>query len=208
MNHLAHTLLAGDDDGLRLGGLMGDFVRGAPDPSLPPEVVAGIRLHRAIDVFTDRHPEVVAAHGLFEPPYRRYAGILLDMWFDHCLARDFARWSEVPLAEFSAQVRALLRRRDPFLPQGLRRFRAYMEAHDLPAGYARRDELGAALQGISQRLQRANPLGDALPVLVPLDQRLKAHFSAFFPELRAYAQAWIRGDADLAPAGPDRADNG
>lgn len=193
MNHLAHALLAGNDEGLRLGGLMGDFVRGAPDPALPPDVAAGIRLHRAIDVFTDSHPEVIAARALFDPPYRRYAGIMLDMWFDHCLARDFARWSELPLADFSAGVQALLRRRDALLPEGLRRFRAYMETHDLPAGYAHREEVGRALQGISQRLQRPNPLDAALTVLVPLDRRLQAHFSGFFPDLHAHARAWIGG---------------
>ena len=61
MNHLAHALLAGDDEGLRLGGLMGDFVHGQPDPALPERVIAGIRLHRAIDVYTDSHPEVAQA---------------------------------------------------------------------------------------------------------------------------------------------------
>ena len=145
MNHLAHVLLAGDDELLQLGGLMGDFVRGTPDPALPPGLAAGIHLHRAIDGFTDNHPAVVAARAMFEPPYRRYAGILLDMWFDHCLARDFARWSPVPLEAFSDGVRALLHRRDALLPDDLRRFRGYMEAHGLPAGYADRTEIGRAL---------------------------------------------------------------
>jgi acyl carrier protein phosphodiesterase len=191
MNHLAHALLAGDDEWLRLGGLMGDFVHGSPDPALPPRVAAGIRLHRAIDGFTDGHPEVAAARALFAPPYRRYAGILLDMWFDHCLARDFARWSAVPLEAFSADVRGLLHRHDALLPEALRRFRGYMEAHDLPAGYARREEVGRALLGIAHRLRRANPLDAALPVLVGLDGPLRARFSAFFPELRAFAEGWV-----------------
>ncbi|MBA2077023.1 MAG: hypothetical protein BGP10_07845 [Rhodanobacter sp. 68-29] len=191
MNHLAHLLLAGPDEPLRLGGLLGDFVRGAPDPALPPRVAQGIRLHRAIDAYTDSHPEVVAARARFAPPYRRYAGIALDVWFDHCLARDFARWSAQPLAAFSGDALGLLWRQDAQLPPALRRFRAYMQAHDLPAGYARREEIGKALEGIAGRLQRDNPLDRMLPLLAALDAPLQAHFDAFFPQLQAFAQEWM-----------------
>ncbi|HET6431800.1 ACP phosphodiesterase [Dyella sp.] len=209
MNHLAHALLAGDDDALRLGGLLGDFVRGSPDDGWPPEVVAGIRLHRAIDVYTDAHPQVLAAKARLAPPYRRYAGILLDMWFDHCLARDFPRWAAVPLADFSGELRGLLADREPQLPPALRRFLAYMHAHDLPAGYARSDVLGRALAGIGQRLQRSNPLADALPVLQAQAPALDAHFEAFFPELQAFAAGWIAratiGPPGIAPTGIEAA---
>lgn len=195
MNHLAHALLAGDDEQLRLGGLLGDFVHGPVDGlSLPPRVIDGIRLHRAIDVHTDAHPEVVQARALLPSPYRRYAGILLDMWFDHLLARDFARWSDQPLADFSSDVRGLLHRHDALLPPALRRFRDYMDARDLPAAYADRGVLGDALAGIGQRLSRANPLDSAMPVLVDHEAALQQHFDAFFPQLRKFAQAW--------PAGP------
>jgi acyl carrier protein phosphodiesterase len=195
VNHLAHALLAGDEDELRLGGMLGDFVHGKLDPAhFPPRVIDGIRLHRAIDVFTDTHDEVAAARRLLPSPYRRFGGILLDIWFDHLLARDFARWSTQPLAIYSDDLRALLHRRDALLPDGLKRFRAYMDAHDLPAGYAEREQIGRALLGVSGRLSRANPVGTALPVLAELEAPLQVHFEAFFPQLREFAQAW-RGAA-------------
>lgn len=191
MNHLAHALLAGDDELLRLGGLMGDFVHGQPDQALPEGVVAGIRLHRAIDVYTDSHPEVMAARTLLPAPFRRYGGILLDMWFDHLLARDFPRWSRHALGNYSAGLRELLYRHEALLPPGLLRFRQYMEAHALPAGYARPEEMGAAFDGISQRLRRANPVADALPVLQGLERPLQASFEVFFPQLEGFAAQWI-----------------
>ncbi|HET6553546.1 MAG TPA: ACP phosphodiesterase [Dyella sp.] len=191
MNHLAHTLLAGDDELLQLGGLMGDFVHGQPDPSLPERLVTGIRLHRAIDVYTDSHPEVAAARERLPAPYRRYGGILLDMWFDHLLARDFPRWSEQALDAYSMGVRQMLDRHDALLPPSLQRFRLYMEAHALPAGYARPEEMAAAFDGISQRLRRANPVSGALPVLSGLERPLQAHFEAFFPQLQAFSARWI-----------------
>lgn len=192
MNYLAHALLAGDDDGLRLGGMLGDFVRG-PTESLPfpASVRLGIRLHRAIDVHTDAHPDVLAAKALLPPPYRRYAGILLDMWFDHCLARDFSRWSQQPLGEFSHQLRALLHEHHDELPSSLQRFMLYMDVNSLPAGYADPAVLGRALTGIGQRLTRANPLASAMPILVAWEMELQACFEAFFPELQVFAREWI-----------------
>lgn len=197
MNHLAHTLLAGDDEALQLGGMLGDFVHGAPDPArFAPRVIDGIRLHRAIDVYTDAHAEVLAAKAQLPPPYRRYAGILLDMWFDHCLARDFSHWSGQSLTQRSDALRALLRRRGRLLPPGLQRFSAYMEQHDLPAAYADRAVLGQALAGIGQRLSRANPLDSAVPVLVEHEAVLQRHFEAFFPQVQVFAREWIARHAE------------
>jgi acyl carrier protein phosphodiesterase len=196
MNHLAHVLLAGADEQLRLGGMLGDFVHGPVTAlALPPRVIDGIRLHRAIDVHTDAHAEVAQARTLLPAPYRRYAGILLDMWFDHLLARDFRRWSEQPLAGFSADVRDLLQRNDALLPPDLRRFRGYMEARDLPAGYADRNVLGQALAGIGQRLRRANPLDSAMPPLIAQEAALQRHFDAFFPQLQVFTREWLLGHA-------------
>src|SRR6187402_2836199 len=161
MNILAHALLAGDDAALRLGGVMGDFVRGTPDLALPAGVRDGIYLHRAIDVFTDSHDAVRAARERLPAPFRRYAGILLDMWFDHCLARDFANWSGRPLDEFSTALRVEMHAATPILPDALKRFLGYMDANELPAGYLQADAIGKALRGISQRLSRANPVAEA-----------------------------------------------
>ncbi|MFA6229203.1 MAG: ACP phosphodiesterase [Rhodanobacter sp.] len=192
MNHLAHALLAGDDEALRLGGMLGDFVHGQPDTAIfPAQVITGIRLHRAIDTYTDAHPVMLAAKAQLPSPYRRYAGILLDMWFDHCLARDFSRWHGLPLEPYSLALRSQLRRNEPLLPPALRRFMVYMEANDLPAGYADLTVLERALAGIGRRLRRASPLDSALPLLLDRQALLQEHFELFYPQLQAFAQDWI-----------------
>lgn len=192
LNHLAHALLAGDDDALRLGALLGDFVRGEADAvAVPARVIAGIRLHRAIDSHTDAHPAVLAAKAQLPSPYRRYAGILLDMWFDHCLARDFSRWHAQPLQPYSLALRRLLRRNEPLLPPALRQFLGYMEANDLPAAYAELAVLERALAGIGRRLRRPNPLAVALPALLERQALLQACFEQLYPSLQAFARDWI-----------------
>lgn len=196
MNHLAHALLAGDDPDWRLGGLLGDFVHGPVPSGLRTGVEHGIRLHRAIDVYTDAHPVVVALRGRFAAPFRRYAGILIDVWFDHVLAREFARWCDTPLATFSDSVIDLLQQHRDELPPDLQRFAFYMERAGLPAAYADSAVVGRALAGIGTRLSRANPLDQSLPVLQALDAELQAGFDAFFPELKAFADGW-RSEAVL-----------
>lgn len=187
MNVLAHALLAAPDAELMLGSLIGDFVRGRIDPALPPNVRAGIALHRAVDGYTDSHAEVAAARALFAPPFRRYAGILLDVWFDHLLARQWARFGEGDLDEFSDAVRAILDANAALVPERMRSFAAYLRANELPAAYRHTAVIGRALHGMSHRLSRANPLADALPVLVDLHAPLQERFEAFFPDLRNFA---------------------
>lgn len=200
MNVLAHALVAGPSPPLQVGGVMGDFVRGRPDPALPEALRAGIRLHRAVDAFTDAHPQVVAARRLFDPPWRRYAGVLIDVWFDHLLAQDFRRHAGTDLDAFSRILRGHLRAHDERIPSRMRRFVDYMERHDLPAGYADRAMIGQVLEGLSRRLSRANPLAEALPQLDARDAALARHFEAFFPELDAYAARW-RSDHDAPRPG-------
>lgn len=190
MNHLAHALLAGPDDALRLGGLMGDFVRGPIGPNLPTGIRRGIALHRAIDSFTDQHSEVRTLKTQFEPPFRRYAGIFIDIWFDHLLAKDFSRWSVIPLQAFSDEVIRLLQTHESELPDALNRFARYLHARRLPAAYAEREVISEVLTGVGSRLQRANPLAQGLLEISRLEPELAQAFSRFFPELTNFAAHW------------------
>jgi acyl carrier protein phosphodiesterase len=187
VNLLAHALLAAPDADLMLGSLIGDFVRGRIDPALRPKVRAGIALHRAIDAYTDAHEEIAAMRARFAPPFRRYAGILIDVWFDHLLARQWPRYGEGELDDFSERVRALLDANADVVPERMRRFVAYLHRHDLPAAYRHTSVIGDVLRGMSERLIRANPLDEALPVLVAKHGALQQCFDVFFPDLRNFA---------------------
>lgn len=178
-----------------LGSLLGDFVRGAVADDLRPGVERGLRLHRAIDAHTDGHPVVAELRAGIPAPFRRFAGILLDIWFDHLLARDFPRWCATPLKIYSADLRALLHRHHAELPQPLQRFLAYMDQYDLPAGYGSLFQVERAIAGVGMRLSRANPLGEALPVLQAQAPRLQQGFDAFFPQLQRFARHWLEAAA-------------
>jgi acyl carrier protein phosphodiesterase len=189
LNHLAHALLAGSDPDMKLGGMLADFWRGAPDLSWRTKVREGVILHRNIDVYTDSHPEVAAARNLFEPPYRRFAGVLLDIYFDHALARYWRDYSELSIDALSAQMLQLLDDNQTWLPQDLNRFARYFRSAGLFASYGDRITIERVLAGMSQRFRHDNPLASAGPVLWERAATLDATFARFFPDLRNYADA-------------------
>jgi acyl carrier protein phosphodiesterase len=209
MNHLAHAFLAGADDQVLLGGLLGDFWHGAPDPQWPAAICAGVVLHRKIDVYTDSHAEVAAARALFVPPLRRYAGILLDVYFDHVLAAEWPRQGREPLADLSARVEVLLRDNRRWLPPQLNRFADYFHQAGLFASYADPDTIERVLAGIGRRLKHDNPLATAGPALWRRNAELRVAFARFFPDLVAFAtgkrEALLQGvdeGGDASAPGP------
>lgn len=186
MNYLAHAWLARHSDDAILGQLLGDFVHG-PSALLdwPLPVRAEIERHRRIDRFTDNHPAMAAARMRFGG-LRRYAGIALDVYFDHCLAREWSRWNarDVPLTAFSARVYRILQAQSGHLPPRLASILPRMVAQDWLGSYRRRDSVNRALRGIATRLSRnGDRLVACLAVLEREQIALDAAFEAFFPEL-------------------------
>src|SRR5262245_27969290 len=100
MNWLAHLLLSEPTSAFRIGSLLPDFVRPPLLAGLPIDFQRGIECHRRIDAFTDAHPIVRRSVGRFVPPYRRFAGILVDVFYDHFLARDWTAHASIPLTDF------------------------------------------------------------------------------------------------------------
>lgn len=188
MNHLAHVFLAGPAPDLQLGGLLADFWRGAPDPGWREGVRKGVALHRKIDVYTDSHPIVSGLRERFEPPFRRYAGILLDIYFDHALARRWSDYAGEEVDAVSTRALRLVEENRDWLPADLLRFAAYMHANGLFGAYARRDMIEHVLAGMSRRLSRANPLAEGGAVLWQNTEALDLGFAEFFPDLIRYAQ--------------------
>ncbi|MFK0088257.1 ACP phosphodiesterase [Pseudomonas sp. NPDC090755] len=186
MNYLAHLHLGGQQPEQLLGSLYGDFVKGplAGRFSLPLE--ASIRLHRQIDVFTDSHPLVLASLARFPRERRRYAGIILDVFFDHCLALHWQDYADQPLAQFTGRVYQVLGAQ-PDLPGRLAQIAPYMAADDWLGSYREFAVLEQVFRGIARRLSRPEGMDGALEVVDALYQPLMDDFRVFYPQLQAFA---------------------
>ena len=188
MNYLAHLHLGGPRPGQLLGSLYGDFVKGPLAGRFSAEVEAAILLHRRIDAFTDRHPLVRAACARFPVERRRYAGILLDLFFDHCLARHWDDYADEPLTGFSALVYRVLDA-EPQLPGRLAQIAPRMAAQDWLGSYREFAVLERVLLNMQRRLSRPEGLDGALIELERLYPVLLEDFRRFYPELMAFARA-------------------
>lgn len=195
MNYLAHLHLGGNKPEQLLGSLYGDFVKGWLKGQWPPEIEAAIRLHRRIDVFTDAHALVDRARARFPTERRRYTGILLDLFFDHCLARHWHDYADQPLRQFSGRVYQILLD-EPQLPGHLAVIAPRMAAQDWLGSYSEFAALELVLLGMQRRLSRPEGLDGALAELERLYEPLLSDFREFYPQLQAFAQQ------QLQPVGP------
>ena len=190
MNYLAHLHLGGQRPEEMLGSLYGDFVKGRLHGQYSPDIEHGIALHRSIDVFTDNHPLVDQSLSRFAHTRRRYAGIVLDVFFDHCLARDWALYADQPLERFTSQVYQVLAA-EPALPGRLAQIAPYMAADDWLGSYREFAVMDQVLRGISRRLTQPEELGYAMQELRGLYEPLSEDFRLFYPELQKFAQSQL-----------------
>lgn len=188
MNHLAHARLAGPESLDIAANLMGDFVRGRLGERFPPRVTAGIRLHRAVDAYTDRHPVHRHSRERLEPPFRRFAPILVDIYYDHFLARHFQRFHEKPLEHFATGVYDALEQHRDLLPERLRRITPVWRRRDLLTAYADPAVIDEVLESLSGRLSRDNPVHRGGGPLREHYEGFEVDFLAFFPDLLAFAR--------------------
>lgn len=190
MNYLAHLLLAAPDEEAMLGAFLGDFVKGRNLNGFAPVVAREIYLHRRIDSFTDEHPVVRSALALFEPGQRRYAGIALDVFWDHVLARDFEQHAGVKLATFVQQAYRLLEQHAAELTPRARLVAERMAAQDWLMAYADFSGVERAVHGLGQRLSHGGEQLEACAVdLRCKHARLAEGFSPLFTDVRAFASA-------------------
>ena len=191
MNFLAHLCLANGDTGLMLGGLFGDFVRGRRAlRSFPDSVSQGIVLHRYIDKCTDRSAEMKTLRTLFPREFRRYAGIVIDIAFDHELARNWWRYMPGSLERFDFETRDLIRDHAELVPEGLNVFMRYADLHGLFTAYREVDVTLFAIAGVGTRLSRPNPLHRVSEIWPGLAPEFKREFRQFFPKIQAEVLEW------------------
>ena len=145
MNFLAHLFLSGNNPDVKIGNFIGDHVKGKEHERYPPNVRKGILLHRQIDWFTDRHPLTKQGAERLKPSYGRYAGVVLDVFYDHFLAVNWDKFSAQPLYDFASSAYGLLARRYFSLPREVRGFVPFLIMNKRLESYARRDGIDKAL---------------------------------------------------------------
>ena len=170
-----------------VGSLLGDFVKGDDHRNYTPAIQRAILAHRQIDAYTDVHPVYRRSKGRLDPAFRHTKPILVDVFYDHFLAKNWDDYADVPLEDFTLRAYQALEQHEADLPPRLRRMLPYMKADNWLLSYRKLEGVGLTLSGLSRRMSFANRLDRGLTALRQNYAGLEADFGAFFPQLEGYA---------------------
>lgn len=191
MNFLAHLKLSNDVDDLMIGNFIADSVRKVEYQHFKPGVIAGIELHHKIDFFTDHHPIVEQSKERLRPRHHKYSGVVVDILYDHYLARKFSSYHNTPLPEFAKGAYSLFHNRWSELPPGVQHMLPFMEANNWLVNYGEREGLERVFSGMSRRANFKNEMGNAVDDLFDNYHLFEQEFDEYFPLLLDYTNKEI-----------------
>ena len=178
--------LSGEDDQIRIGNFIGDYIKGSAFQMYPDNMQRGIRLHRSIDSFTDRNRTVIKAKELFYIQYHKYAGIVTDILYDHFLANNWSRFSNIPLYDYSQNFYALLLKYEFLLPTEVQVFIPKLIENNRLYSYRTIEGIGSVLSTMSKFTSLPDYSEFAILTLKENYTFLEENFFTFFSEILYY----------------------
>ena len=190
MNYFAHLVLAQPTVESTVGNLLGDFARGVDQSALDPAVLAGLKNHRAVDRYTDSHPKVNALKQCFSKKRRRFAGIALDVYFDHLLVSYWANFDHRRLDDVITEFYQRMQQGQTLMPGSeMRRITSHMITNDWFGSYRDIDSVAEALDRIATRIRFPNAFDNAIEDLRGNEDLIQGVFLQFYPELKAHVES-------------------
>ena len=187
MNHFAHLALSQPTLESTVGNLLGDFARGVDASSLPQAVLAGLQNHRAVDRFTDTHPRVLEMKRCFSRERRRFAGIALDIYFDHLLISHWRQFEQRHLDSLISELYRRMSEGRAMMPgENMRRVTRRMIEYDWFGSYRDLDAVAESLDRVAARIRFANRFGNAIEDLRRNHDMICEGFFEFYPQLQQH----------------------
>lgn len=186
MNYLAHTALAQPNHYSLVGNLLGDFCKGVPLQTQPAAVLSGLANHRAVDKFTDSNAALGKLKQRFSAPRRRFAGIALDVLFDHFLILHWQRFYTQDFHHYKRQLYRDLAAAEYLMPATMLSTMRRVRCDDWLASYQHLPSLGQALDRIAARIRFTNQFAGMIVEIYPLYAELEQAFLQFYPALQQH----------------------
>ncbi|MEM1095597.1 MAG: ACP phosphodiesterase [Bacteroidota bacterium] len=190
MNWLAHLHLADADGADRVGNLLPDMARKRECDAMPATIRRGVARHRFVDTYLDHHPMYFRSRARLKPPFRRFAGIIVDVFYDHYLTLHWATYCDVPMLDFVAEACASMTPHLGVLPPAPQRIIPRMCREGWLVGNGTIDGIARTLGRIDHRLSRPAGLAGAARYLEAEWDGFEADFLAFYPELMHAVDEW------------------
>ncbi|HEA23468.1 hypothetical protein LCGC14_2132340 [marine sediment metagenome] len=188
MNFLAHIYLSFGDTEITLGNFIADSIRGNKFRHLPERVQNGIFLHREIDTFTDAHPIPRKSSKKLHKNYSHYSRVIVDIFYDHFLAKNWNIYSDKPLSEFVDAFYDLLFDNYAILPEDVKRMMPHMVSDNWLLNYGNLEGIGNVLNGMNRRTKNKSKMNFAIADLEEHYATFETEFTEFFEELIVFSK--------------------
>mgnify|MGYP001944684716 CR=1 FL=1 len=183
MNFLAHLYLSTNNTNIMIGNFIADGIRGNKYTHFHPEIQQGILLHRQIDTYTDAHPIVRKSKRRLHKRYGHYSGVIIDLFYDHYLSKNWEAYSEIPLDIYLQSVYKLLQDNVEILPERTQQLLPYLIQYDWLYNYQFFKGMEAILRGMNRRTQLKSKMDLAIEDLKNLHGEFEEDFTLFFKDL-------------------------
>ncbi|MCZ6594064.1 MAG: ACP phosphodiesterase [Bacteroidetes bacterium] len=188
MNFLAHIYLSGDDEEITIGNFIADGIKGKQYRKYPQQIQKGILLHRAIDSYTDSHPIVKQSTKRLHEKYSHYSGVIVDILYDHFLAKNWKDYHDMPLDEYVDEFYEILRNKFEVLPTRIQRMMPYMIGDNWLLSYATIPGISKILNQMNIRTKGVSKMNFAILELEEFYTEFEEEFTSFFAELIDYSK--------------------
>jgi len=192
MNYLAHIYLSGDNKLVTIGNFIADGIKGKDYKKYPLDIQKGILLHREIDTYTDANNIVKQSTKRLHNRYGHYSGVIVDILYDHYLAKNWRQYSDVPLKEYIDAFYKTLDNNIELLPPRILKMMPYMVADNWLLSYASIDGIQRVLNGMNRRVKNIDNMNEATQELEQYYEEFESEFTAFFEELRIFATTKLK----------------
>jgi acyl carrier protein phosphodiesterase len=198
MNYLAHFYLSQNNDNLILGNLLADSMTGSLQSvkyeHFSPEIVLGMKMHREIDSYTDAHPVVRQSIHRLQPKYHKYSGVIIDMYYDHILAKNWNQYSNTPIELYSAHVYQIFEENKKIIPFKMNKLVHSMTSRDWLSNYRFEENLKWAFAGLAKRAKFISNMEFAYDDLMEHYYEFTEEFKVFFPEIISHINNFIENE--------------
>ena len=188
MNFLAHIYLSGDNEAVTIGNFIADGIRGKDYKKFPKDIQTGILLHRHIDTYTDAHTTVRMSTKRLHKNYSHYSGVIVDILYDHFLAKNWKTYSDISLEKYVAGFYNTLEDNFSILPHRVQKMMPYMVANNWLLSYASIDGISKVLEGMNRRTQNRAKMHLAVNELEEFYDDFETEFTIFFKELSVFSK--------------------
>ena len=189
MNYLAHIYLSYENDQIKIGNFIADFIQGNKYKHLPKEIQKGILLHRKIDSFTDANKIVRLSKRRLHKRYGHYDGIIIDIFMDHFLAKNWKNYSEIPLHKYEEDFILLLENNKEILPKKVVQIIPFLKEQHWLSSYANLQGIEKTLIGVNKRTKGVSKMNEAINDLKENYTIFEQDFFRFFTELENYVNS-------------------